>query len=91
MPGPDPHYALSYAQLQKIVEEVSHRVDHSCSLEIIPFPSTFVLDSRNRQVEATIRIRISHWRGVDQPAGLPEQHAFEEIENELHGLGITRR
>lgn len=91
MPGPDPHYALGYAQLQKIVEAVSHGVDHSCSLETIPFPSTFVLDSRNRTVEAMIRIRISHWRGLDQPAALPEQHALEEIENQLHGLGITRR
>ncbi len=91
VPGPDPHYALGYAQLQKIVEKVSHRVDHSCSLEVIPFHSTFVLDSRNQTVEAMIRIRISHRRGVDQPAGLPEQHTLEEIENQLHGLGITRR
>ena len=91
VPGPDPHYALVYAQLQKIVEKVSHRVDHSCSLEVIPFPSTFVLDSRNQAVEAMIRIRISHRRGVDQPAELPEQHTLEEIENQLHGLGIKRR
>lgn len=91
VPGPDPHYALGYAQLQKIVEKVSHRVDHSCCLEVIPFHSTFVLDSRNQAVEAMIRIRISHCRGVDQPAGLPEQHTLEEIENQLHGLGITRR
>ncbi len=91
VPGPDPHYALAYAQLQKIVEKVSHRVDHSCSLKVIPFHSTFVLDSRNQTVEAMIRIRISHRRGIDQPAGLAEQHALEEIENQLHGLGITRR
>jgi len=38
-----------------------------------------------------IRIRISHRRGGDQPAGLPEQHTLEEIENQLNGLGITRR
>src|SRR3974390_120975 len=55
VPGPDPHYALGYAQLQKIVEKASHRVDHSCYLEVIPFDSTFILDSRNQTVEAIIR------------------------------------
>ena len=91
VPGPDPHYALGYAHLQTIVEKISHHVDPSCSLEVIPFHSTFVFDSRNQAVEAMIRIRISHRPGVDQPAGLPEQHTLEEIENQLHGLGITRR
>ncbi len=90
VPGPDPHYALGYAQLQKIVKNVSY--DPSCSLEVIPFPSTAILDSRNHaQVEGMLRIRISHWRGLDKPSGLPEQHALEEIENQLHGLGIMRR
>jgi hypothetical protein len=91
VPGPDPHYALGYARLQKIVETVSHRVDHSCSLEVIPFHSTFVLDSRNQTVEAMIRVRISHWRGLDQPAGPAEQHALEEVENRLRDLGVARR
>jgi hypothetical protein len=90
VPGPDPHYALGHAQLQKIVEKVSH--DTSCSVEVIPFPSTAVLDSRNHaQVQGMLRIRISHCRGLDQPAGLPEQHALEEVENRLHGVGIARR
>ncbi len=91
VPGLDSHYALGYVQLQEIVEKVSHRVEHSCSLEVIPFHSTLVLDTRNQTVEAMIRIRISHRRGVDQPAGPPEQHTLEEIENQLRGLGVARR
>jgi hypothetical protein len=89
LPGPDPHYALGHAELQKIAEKISHHT--SCSLEVIPFPSTAVIDSRNANVEGMLRIRISHRRGLDQPAGPPEQQALEEVENQLHGLGIARR
>jgi hypothetical protein len=89
-PGPDPEYALGYSELQKLAEKLSH--DTSCSLEVIPFPSTAVLDSRTHaQVEGMLRIRISHCRGLDEPAGLPERHALEEVENRLHGLGVARR
>jgi hypothetical protein len=58
----------------------SMRTD-SCSLEVIPSPSTVVFGSR--KMEATFRLRISHGRGLDQPAGLPEQRALEEVEKEL--------
>ena len=89
-PGPDPEYVLGYSRLQKLAKELSH--DSSCSLEVIPFPSTAVLDLRNHgQVEGMLRIRISHWRGLDQPAGLPEQHALTTVETWLHGQGVARR
>ena len=64
----------------------------SCSLEVIPFPSTAIIDSRNHgQVEAMIRIQISHERGLNQPAGSPEKRALEEVEKELNSLGIAHR
>ena len=90
---PPPHeYALAFAELQKIAERVSQHASDSCSLEVIPFSSTAIIDSRNRgQVEAMIRIRISHRRGLDQPAGPPEQHALEEVEKELKSLGLAHR
>jgi hypothetical protein len=89
---PDPEYALGYTALQKIVENVSHHASGSCSLEAISFPSTVVVDSRNgAKVEGMFRIRISHSRGLDQPADLPEQHALEEVEKQLHELGVARR
>ena len=91
MPPPR-EYALAYAELQKLAERVSQHASDSCSLEVIPFSSTAIIDSRNRgKVEAMIRIRISHWRGLDQPAGPPEQHALEEVEKELKSLGLAHR
>jgi hypothetical protein len=89
-PGANPDYALGYAELQRIAEQVSHH--SSCSLEVIPVASTAVVDCRNHaQVEGMLRIRISHWRGLDQPAGPPEQQALEAFEHHLHGLGVVRR
>jgi len=88
---PPPHeYALGYTELQKLAERVSQHATDSCSLEVFPFPSVAIIDPKGK-VEAIIRIRISHWRGLDQPAGPAEQRALEEVEKELRSLGIARR
>ncbi len=103
LPGPDPDYAVAYATLQNIAEKLyaelrqvvdkaSHHTGDSCALDVMPFPSSIVFDRRDHaKVEAMFRIRISHFRGLDQPAGLPEQHALDEVEKELRSLGIARR
>lgn len=91
---PQPHeYSVGYAALRKIVKNVSQLSGDSCSLEPIPYPSTVVIDLRDnpKKVEGMLRIRISHFRGLDQSAGLPEQRALDEIENQLKGLGVARR
>ena len=90
---PPPHdYALGYAELQKLADRVSQHASDSCSLEVIPFSSTAIIDSRNQgKVEAMIRIQISHERGLDQPAGPAEQRALEEVEKELKSIGIAHR
>ena len=91
MPPPQ-EYALGYAELQKLAQKVSQHASDSCSLEVIPFSSTAIIDSRARgQVEAMIRVQISHGRGLNQPAGLPEKRALEEVERELKSLGIAHR
>ncbi len=91
MPPPQ-EYALAYAELQKLAERVSQHASDSCSLEVIPFFSTAIIDSRNHgQVEAMIRIQISHERGLNIPAGSPEHRALEEVERELKSLGIAHR
>ena len=91
MPPPQ-EYALAYAELQKLVERVSLHASNSCSLEVIPFFSTAIIDTRNHgQVEAMIRIQISHGRGLNQPAGSPEQRALQEVERELKSLGFAHR
>jgi hypothetical protein len=91
IPGPDPDYSLGYSELQKIAEEVSRHTTDSCSLEVVEFPATVFFDLRRHAPEALLRIRISHWRGLTEPAGLPEQHALEELERKLKSLGVPRR
>ena len=91
MPPPQV-YALGYTELEKIAEKVSQHTSDSCSLEVICFPSDILVDVRDHAtVEGTVRIRISHWRGLDQPAGPAEQRALEEVENELKSRGVAHR
>jgi len=88
---PPGDYALGYAGLKKIVDTLAQHA-RECAIEVIPFPSTVFSEAReNFRSEAVIRIRISHRRGIDQPVGLPEQHALEELESQLQGVGLGRR
>jgi hypothetical protein len=91
IPGPDPDYTLGYSELQKIAEELSRHATDSCSLEVLEFPATVFFDLRRHAPEALLRIRVSHCRGLNEPAGLPEQRAIEELEKELKSLGVARR
>jgi hypothetical protein len=91
VPGWNSDYTLGYVELKKIAENVSRQHTDLCCIEVIPFPERGVFDNRNRAMEAMLRIRISHYRGLDQPAGVSEQHVLREFETELQALGITRR
>jgi hypothetical protein len=87
---PQPDYLVGYAELKRIARVVSQ--SSQCAIEVIPFPSVAVIDtSRRSRPQASIRIRISHTGDVEQPAGLAERQALEEIEKQLQSLGITRR
>lgn len=89
---PPEKYALGVAALRGIANTVSRKAADTCCVEVIPSPSTVVVDTRNQgRFEATCRLRISHRRGLDQPAGWPEQHALEEVMKELKSLGFVRR
>jgi len=91
-PRSEPDYALGCIRLKKMAEEVSSHASGSCFLEVISFPETIVFDNRNlNTVEGMLTIRISHRRGLDQPADKPEEHALAEVEKQLHGLGVARR
>ncbi|HXK05701.1 MAG TPA: hypothetical protein VMS37_25085 [Verrucomicrobiae bacterium] len=91
-PEPSPEYAQAYAALQEVAETTKRQASDSCSVEVIAFPSTVRLDTQNHlQEEAILRIRVSHYRGLDQPAGHAEQRALDEIEKQLQGLGVARR
>lgn len=90
--APPEKYGLGYAELQRLAEDVSRHATDCCSLEVIPSPSTVVVDIRSHgSIEAMLRIRISHQRGLDEPAGLPERRVLEEVEKELKRMGLGRR
>ena len=90
-PGSDPDYELGTSELQEIADGISHHASGSCSLQVIPFPSRIVLGGPGHaQVEGMLQIRISHSRGLDQPAGPPEEQALQELEKQLHNFGLAR-
>src|SRR5262249_11990437 len=92
LPGADPEYTLGVDLLQEIAQDVSSRTTGSCFLEVISFPETIVMDSRQHYAaEGMFRIRISHRRGLDQPPGQPEEHALAEVESQLRSRGVARR
>ena len=90
LPPPE-DYALGYAELKKIADTVTQHAGQS-SIEVIPYPSSVFSEAgENFQSEAVIRIRISHHRGLDQPAGPLEQQALKELERQLKDQGLRRR
>jgi hypothetical protein len=92
MPAMSPDYALGDALLQELARTVSSDSTDKCSIEVTPFGSTEYLDTKDHfRATAMLQIRISHHRGLDQPAGPAEQRALEEIEKHLQGLGVTRK
>ncbi len=87
-PGRD--YVLGYHALQELVETILPDVDNSCSVEIISFPSSVVLDPRSQfQEQGMLRIRITQ-KGL-QPAGEAEQHALQVIKERLYDMGLSQR
>ena len=90
---PEPcEYALSCAAVKEMVDTISSETGDSSSIEVISFPSSVCLDSRDHhRAQGRIKIRISHHRGLDEPAGDPEQKVFTEIEKFLRRLDVGRR
>ena len=92
LPGRSPDYALGYASLLELVKTISSHSVGGCSIDVMPFGSTVILDTKqNLQPEAMLRIEIRHHRGLEQPAGMPEQLALEDVEKELQHLGVGKR
>jgi hypothetical protein len=89
-PGPLSDYALACAAFREVAQTVTSETGDSCSVEVIPFASTVILDTRRRfQPEGMIRIRIGHGRGIAHPAGEPEEKALKAIVTQLNDLGIS--
>jgi hypothetical protein len=72
---------------EAVAREVQSQVGQGCTVEIIGYPDSLVLNS-HFQPEAMVRIRISHSRGQDQSEGRSEEQALEAIRDKLHALGL---
>lgn len=77
LPGPD--YALGCAKVQGLVEEIARHTTDSCLLEVIAFPERVAFGGPSHtQPEGMLRLRISHRRGLYQPAGPLEEQALRK-------------
>jgi hypothetical protein len=87
-PGRD--YVLGYVALEELVQTILPDTGEACLVEVIPFPSTVVLNTKVQfQEEGMLRIRITHQ--ALQPAGEQEERALKKIKERLHDLGLSQR
>jgi hypothetical protein len=76
---------------ETVAQEIRLEVGQRCTIEVIPYTDSVVLDTQHHfQREVMLRIRISHDRGLDQPAGPPEEKAQAAILEKLHELGVKQ-
>jgi hypothetical protein len=98
--GPDHGSALSFhnGDVRAALDElcaacwaVVKPVAEYASIEVIPRAATLVLNVKSHlQPEALVRIRITHTRGLDQPAGTSEEKARADVGDRLESLGVMR-
>jgi hypothetical protein len=88
---PDHAYALGYAGLRRVAEQVAEDTSHACVVDVMPLPATVVLNPRDgAKIAAVLVIRIARW-GVNEAAGQPETRALEALEKALKAVGVKRR
>jgi hypothetical protein len=88
-PQPSPEYELVYQALSRLADAIRPPTSDGCSIEVISLASTIILDPRlHFQPEATLRIRIAHSRGLDQPAGPAEERTLQKLQEQLRSLGV---
>ena len=82
------HNVVDYFRM--VAHEIQSKIEkHDTTVEVMPYENSLILDTqRHFQPEAMLRIRISHERGMNQPAGLPEEQALNGIREMLHGLKV---
>ena len=71
-------------------EAAAHAADYS-RIEIIPWNATLVLNGKSHlEPEALVTIRITHSRGLDQPAGSGEEKALADVVGSLYSMGVKK-
>jgi hypothetical protein len=75
--------------LEMVAQEIQSKAGQHCTIEVIPYADSLVLDTHEHfRPQAMLQIRISHARGLDQPAGPSEEQALEAIRETLHKMGV---
>ena len=82
---PRREYTLAYAVLRALVAAVSRESDEPAHWNSSRFPPPSFSIRGYGKVKGLLRIRVSHWRGLDQPAGHPGTPRARE------GRGTWRR
>jgi len=84
------HRVLHY--FESLAAEIQPRIGQKCAIEVIPYSESVVLDThQDFQPQVVLRIRITHDRGLDQPAGPAEDQALSAIRGTLSELGIREK
>jgi hypothetical protein len=74
---------------ESLAREVQSAAGQHCRVEVIQSRDSLVLDTQaHLQPQVMLQIRVSHGRGLDQPAGPSEEQALKAICEALHELGI---
>lgn len=73
---------------ESLAREIEAAAGQHCTVDVIPDESLVLDVQKHFQPEAMLQIRISHERGLDQPAGPPEEQALKAIRSALHELEI---
>jgi hypothetical protein len=80
---------LALDDLRQAAQAILPNPSDSCAIQIIPFETTLILDTRHHlQPQALLRIRITHCRGLDQPASPLEALTLKDVEEKLLALGV---
>jgi hypothetical protein len=81
------HKVVAY--FEAVAQEIQSKAGQQCTVEAIPYTDSLVLDTTQHfRPQAVLTIRISHDRGLDQPAGPSEEQALGAIRETLHKLEI---
>jgi hypothetical protein len=74
---------------EMVAQEIQSKAGQHCTIEVIPYADSLVLDTHQHFCpQAMLQIRISHARGLDQPAGPSEEQALEATRETLHKIGV---
>jgi hypothetical protein len=87
----NPRARMVVEYFEAAAREVQERIGQHCTVEVIQFADSLFPDTHEHfRPQAMLRIRISHARGLDQPAGPAEEQAKEAVEAAMREIGAQQ-